>query len=306
MFGLSPHYSLQYSKAEGYVGGHVRFFPILRHLLPVVEKRFDVSHVYTHLGDWHFLRVLGARPIVLTATQKSNHSHTELLQKVSHVVVQSERLKRQALSFGIPENRVLLLYPGVDLNTFTPVATLPSGPPWRCIFASSPETPEELVTKGVDLLLDLAERCPDIEIDMLWRPFGKGSEDAYAIVQQRGLRNVIVQPGRVRRIEEAYRKAHFTVAPFRSVGKAMPNSLLEGFACGLPGLISNSVDLSEVVQREGIGVVFEPNVDSIISGFHELVRHYPQYQKRTRDCAVSLFDIRKVFRTYHDLYAAVS
>src|SRR5687767_6649068 len=91
-FGLSHHYLMRVSLSHRAFGLHARAYPLLRAMAPIVERCFDVSHVYTHLADWHFLRALGRRPVVLTVTQKSNGANPTLLSSVHHVVAQTEGL----------------------------------------------------------------------------------------------------------------------------------------------------------------------------------------------------------------------
>jgi glycosyltransferase involved in cell wall biosynthesis len=203
-----------------------------------LESRFDVSHVYTSLGDWHYLQTLGGRPILLTTTESAARPCAGIRERVAHVVAESERLRDDAIAAGMPPDRVTVIYPGVDLARYRPAPPPPL--PWKCLFASSPENEGEIQSKGVDLLLELARERPDLQITFLWRPFGKRSAQALKIVRAANLQNVTVVAGRVSNIEDYYLDHHFTIAPFRTRGKPCPNSILEGLACGRPALVSRT------------------------------------------------------------------
>jgi glycosyltransferase involved in cell wall biosynthesis len=301
-FGVSSKYGIKLSFADRTFGVHTSLYPLARHAVPGVERWFDISHVYTTLADWHFLRALGTRPIVLTLTSPAQASDRRLLSKIAHVVAQSERLAASARDHGIPRDRVSIVYPGVDLQLFAPAPPPPTGGRWKCLFASSPETREEIHTKGVDLLLDLAAREPEFELTILWRPFGHESDRALEDVRKRGLPNVIIRRGRIPDIHRVYGDHHFTVAPFRTVGKSCPTSVLEGLACGRPTLLSQYVDVAGLLAREGAAISFDQNVDSLREAFHALRAEYGVLQRQSRLSAERHFDIRSTLGAYSTIY----
>ncbi|MCC7087156.1 MAG: glycosyltransferase family 4 protein [Pirellulales bacterium] len=304
VFGVSPKYFLRYSRIHRSFGVHLGLYPIFRHMMPMVERRFDVSHVYTSLSDWHFLNALGARPIVLTATENAIDSSNSLLQKVAHVAVETEPMAASAVRAGVPKERLSIIYPGVDLSQFRELPPPPQ--PWRCVFASSPENESELYTKGVDLLLDLAAAESTLELTILWRPFGRESDRALAIVRDRSLPNVKLVTERVAKMHEVLPQFHFAIAPFRSVGKPCPNSILESLAVGRPVLVSSYVEIASLIEREGVGIRFLPQIDELRRAFHQLCDQYVQLQPNARPCAERHFDLRKTVASYGRLYAQVS
>jgi glycosyltransferase involved in cell wall biosynthesis len=303
-FGVCDRYLVTLSLARRSFGVHTRFYALFRQAMRFLERRFDVSHVYTGLQDWHFLNALGRRPIVLTMTQRGDSPAPELLRKVAHVVAETEPLAAAAVRAGIPEERVSLIYPGVDLAQYQPAPPPPQ--PWKGLFASSPENEEEIYTKGVDLLLDLATLEPGLELTLLWRPFGSASDRALARVVERGLANVRVVRGRIPDMHRFYEQFHFTVAPFRSVGKPCPNSILESLAAGRPVLVSDYVDIGGLVEREGAGLSFARTAEELRRAFHRMCMHYASLQPGARRCAERWFDLRHTLRAYEDVYERVA
>lgn len=302
-FGVSNHYMLNFSIARRSFGTHIRLYPLFRRLMPYLERRFDVSHVFTSLADWHFLSALGRRPIVLTVTQSSEPADCSLLMKVAHVAAETEQLASASIRAGVPSDRVSVVYPGVDLESFQ--KTAPPSRPWRGLFASSPENESEIQSKGVDLLLDLAAENPELQLTLLWRPFGRNSDLALEVVQRRNLPNIHVVRGRIPDMHRFYQQFHFTIAPFRGIGKPCPNSVLESLAAGRPALVSDTVDISALVASNGAGVTFSPDVPGICSAFRQLTRDYGQLQVKARPCAEQHFDERRMVREYDSIYRKV-
>jgi glycosyltransferase involved in cell wall biosynthesis len=300
-FGVSSHHRLAFHPWQHRFGVHQALYPLMKWSLPYLERRFDLNHVYTSLADWHFLNVLGQRPIVLTVTQRGVPADGRLLRKVRRVVTESEALAEDARSAGVPDDRVSVIYPGVDLETFRAVPPPPVGR-WKCLFASSPENMAEVHTKGLDLLLQLAERDPSFELVVLWRPFGPGSDDALREIRARCGTNVQIHAGRVANIHEFYAASHFVVAPFRNVGKPCPNSVLEGLAVGRPALVSESVDIGCFLERERVAVRFPCTIEGIQGAFVTMCREYTTLQANSRSCAVAHFDLAQLIRRYSDVY----
>jgi glycosyltransferase involved in cell wall biosynthesis len=305
-FGISTHYSVVCHPFARRYGVHPAFHPVVRPLMRLLERRADINHVYTGLSDWHFLSVLGQRPIVLTITQRGRPDDATLLAKVAHVVAESDTLGEEAHAAGVARSRISVMYPGVDLATFTAEDPPPFDGVLKCVFASSPENTSEIHTKGLDLLIELARLEPSLELTILWRPFGPSSDEALAAVKAKSPPNVRIEVGRVERMRDRYRQAHFSVAPFRTVGKPVPNSVIEALAVGRPALVSDFTDLGPILERERAGVRFSPTVDDLRRAYSDLRATYQTLQARSRSCAERHFSLDSVVRHYAQVYEKVT
>jgi glycosyltransferase involved in cell wall biosynthesis len=303
-FGISPHYRLHVSISNRSLGIHPCFYPLARPILRFLESRFDVTHIYTSLGDWHFLSALGSRPIVLTLTQHGEPGKAELLQKTARVIAETERLAESARRHGVPHEKVSVIHPGVDLDLFA--ASPPPARPWKCLFASSPENRSEIATKGVNLLLDVAALIPDVEFTILWRPFGPQADLALEDVKAQAPSNVKIIKQRVPNMHAYLQQFHFVVAPFRSVGKPCPNSILESLAVGRPVLISDFVDIGDLVEETGSGVSFACTPQSFADAVNRVCAHYDAYQHNARPCAERHFDFRHTLQQYSQVYESLA
>ncbi len=302
-FGLSTHYWLHVSRGRRSFGVHPRLYQLVRPMLGIIERQFDISHIYTNLGDWHFLNALGSRPIVLTLTEHGVPAEPVLLHKVNRVVAETDRLAAQAIKYGVPIDHVSVVYPGVDLRAFD-VNPAPAGR-WTCVFASSPENESEIHTKGVDLLLEAAALRPHVAFTLLWRPFGPAADVALEQVRRRAPENVALIKKRIPDMAAFLARFHFAVAPFRSVGKPCPNSILEMLALGRPALVSDFVDVGDLIAREGAGLVFAPAAESLAAAIDRLCDGYAAFQRCARACAERSFDLDRTTDAYRRIYESL-
>jgi glycosyltransferase involved in cell wall biosynthesis len=305
-FGISTHHTIALHPFTRRFGVHPALHPAARPLIRLLERRFDVNHVYTGLADWHFLSVLGRRPIILTVTQRGNPGDSSLLRKVHHVVAESEMLADDARAAGVPDDRISVRYPGVNLTAFPAAPPPPRNGTWRCVFASSPENLSEVESKGLGLLIELARLEPTFNLTVLWRPFSQRSDEALEAVRGGAPPNVTFKPGRIPRIQNEYAKAHFVVAPFKSAGKPTPNSVLEGLATGRPGLVSDYTDLGDLLEREQAGVKFSPVIEDLRRGFDHLCQNYERLQSNCRSCAARHFSLDDVVSHYASAYESAA
>ena len=301
--GISRHYSVKISLRHRSFGIHPSLYQIARPWFGVFERRFDISHVYTSLSDWHYLNVLGQRPIVLTLTQRGEPTGLQLLNKVSRVVAETNQLAAAAVQHGVAAEKVTVVHPGVDLELFA--AAPPPALPWKCLFASSPENESELASKGVDLLLEAARRRPEVLFTILWRPFGAAADAALKLVRQRAPDNVTIIKRRVPDMQRFLTEFHFVVAPFVTVGKPCPNSILEALAVGRPVLVSDFVDIGDVLQSAGAGLTFARHAERLCEALDTLCKNYGDFQGRARACAERYFDLRQTIDAYSRVYQSV-
>jgi len=117
--------------------------------------------------------------------------------------------------------------------------------------------------------------------------------------------NVHINVGRVPRIQAFYEAAHFSVAPFRTLGKPCPNSVIEALAVGRPALVSHYVDMGQVLEKDRAGVRFAPEIDALQLAYRTLCANYVELQANSRRCAETHFSLEAVIRHYTRVYDAV-
>jgi glycosyltransferase involved in cell wall biosynthesis len=267
-----------------------------------IEPTGEISHVFGGLSSWHLLRALGRRPIVVTAVTGAGHRPAILPRAPAVVAVESETLIDEWRHAGIPADRIRIIHPGVDLNAHV---TLPPSQATRLqiLFASSPSSAAEFAGRGVPLLVGLAQRRPDIDILIPWRQWGDVGDVRQALAALRPPPNLMVRQEDVADMRQYYAQAHATVVPFGPQGgKACPNSVLEGLACGRPTLATENCGIAPLLYRAGAAVVSEPTVEGLSSGIDRLRADLPLLTRRARQVAEEHFDITGFRRRYEQLY----
>ncbi len=312
MFGVNPHYTFRWSTPQRYVGFHPAADPLLRVLIPMVERWADINHIYGEPCPWIFHKTLKRRPIVLTIASEKGEGNIEFFDRCRAIVVQTETYRRRLLDWGIDEKKVELVYPGVDLSRFTPVNRPQGiqGPP-TLLFATAPRSVEEMEKRGVNLLLRAAQDSPDVRYRLLFRPWRTGYtslEPTRQCIETHALVNVQLTNSAVSNMPEVFRQSHFLVIPYTTPdgGKECPNSLVEGLVCGLPALISSAAPFAYFVEQHKCGVLFDPNPKGLIAAVEEGVRRYGELSNNALESSRALFSQDRVLHQMAHVYRNVS
>jgi len=194
----------------------------------------------------------------------------------STVVAHSALMRRELVSlYGVPEDRIALLYPPVDTRRFTPVDTAER----QALRRRHGFTDEEVVflfpssghaRKGLDLLarhfaaLHAASKLP-ITLAVAGRPVGRKLP-------------CVREMGYVRDIESLYRTADFTILasdyePFGLVG-------VESVLCGTPLVFADNIACLEVIKPEAVLAFSRQHDDSVAGALREAVRRARDGQAR--------------------------
>ncbi len=310
VFSTSRHIWARASLRDRYFGLHSGLNIALRLGIPLLERAFDVNHIYGDLTPWIFHKSLRTKPIVHTVTQDSDNPLQPLLERCNSLVAQTDATRDRLISLGVPRARLHLRYPGVDLSHFRPVnSTVHTNAGVRVLFATSPRTIEEMQGRGVHLLLDAAKRCPTVTFRLLYRNWSTGYtslEPTRAAILERELTNVDLIDSVVTDMRPEYHSTHVTLIPFtkRSGGKECPNSALESLASGIPVLVSRECPFSRFVIEHDCGVVFDPTPEALESAISEAMLRWSALAVAARKAAETHFDTRQLPAFYKRLYEA--
>jgi glycosyltransferase involved in cell wall biosynthesis len=159
----------------------------------------------------------------------------------AHLILASERSRRQAVAFGVSPRNVLVVPYAVDLEKFTPGA-VPSGEPRRivCIGRLDPR-------KRVDLLVDavrvLSRQRQDFQVEVIGRD---GYLEGWSDWLQREMDNLpmtytpaVPQSVVLRRLQEA----DVLVQP--STHEEFGHAVAEALACGVPVVVGSENGTAE-------------------------------------------------------------
>ncbi len=230
------------------------------------------------------------------------------LKKIDHVVTVSESSKRDIIErLGVPENRISVVYQGVEFDRFSPDRSSQSDRNTTshyilCVAGDSP-------TKNPGTLLEAYANLPD-SIRGKYRLVLAGdvqkSKHLHPLIKKLELANYIEFTGIVsdERLARLYQGAAVFVFPTLYEGFGLP--VLEAMACGCPVITSNTSSLPEVVGDAGILV--DPLDVQAISAAIERVLTDPGLSERLRNAAVQRakqFSWERTARETVELYRKV-
>lgn len=224
-------------------------------------KRHDFDLFHPTYYNPYFVRHLGDRPFVLTVHDMiheiyrdwfpSNDSvsmwKSELIPRAEAIIAVSQNTKRDILRyFDIPEDRIHVVYHGVSLDSmdaseFSPLLSETIGIKYL-LFVGNREGYKNF-DRMILGLAPLFRRDPDLLLICVGGgPFSAG-EQALLKRQEMADRVRLIKADDVV-LAELYRQALAFVFPSLYEGFGLP--VLEAFACGCPGVLSNSSSLPEV------------------------------------------------------------
>jgi len=267
----------------------------------LLEKRFEISHVFGNLNDNYYLKKLRKPPIIVTAVTIEKVFKAEDIKKVDIIITESKKQKEILVEEGVKENKIRLIYPPVDLNKFQYVPVKSNN--FKILFASSPMRESYFERRGINLLLDVGKELPeDIEFNLLWR--GKTGKIMKKMIMENNLRNFEVIDTIILNLNKIYAQNHVTIAPFttHSENKSCPNSIIESLAAGKPVLVSEKVGISDIIKRNRCGIVFKPTKEELIKAIEKIQRYYKGYQKNCRKCAEKYFSQERFIKEYEKVY----
>jgi glycosyltransferase involved in cell wall biosynthesis len=276
-------------------------------LLARIAKNLEVNHLFASPAERLLMPRLARLPNTMLTISKDSPALDRLERNISklramrYIVVESERHHDLMLQVGVEPRRLKLIYPGVVRQ---PYVKAPDGP-FTILFATSPLGKFDLLSRGVYLMVRAAALLPDVRFRLLWRR----PEPAVLtrLIRDAGVDNVEVISGYIEDMNSMYESAHAVILPglTDTALKPCPHSALESLAHGKPVLVSRPASLSDIVAREGCGVVFEPSVASLCESVRELQQNYADYQERAHQAVERSFSREVFVNRYRTLYASL-
>lgn len=261
---------------------------------PLLAGRYDLLHFpYDSTVVWKrgrfIVTVHDVKPLIY-GTERSHWNLNRLIEgllvrnkwaRIDHILTDSQCSKHDIVErLGIPEDRITVVYPGVELERFQPASSeskaeaqaevegetgLSTGPISSLTSAST-------LTFRRPYVLCVASADPAKNVETLVEAFARLSlpiRDAYDLVlagdfrRKADLREWVARAGIEKqtvftgvvddeRLIELYQCATLFVFPSRYEGFGLP--VLEAMACGCPVICSNASSLPEVAGDAAIQV----------------------------------------------------
>ncbi len=286
---------------------HFLFYPLTAFFL-YLSTLGKTVHIYTTLRDRPYLPLFHRSRTILTSTNyftaKRLLPWKKYLQKVKKIVVEAELQRTILLQLGLQKRQIELVYPPVDLKKFT---YRKATGPFKILNASCPSRVSDLERRGMSFLMDSDPFLQDCAITVLWRV---GEFERFRqMTKERTFKSLRVEKRVIKDMNEAYATHHCTIIPYTRFDeflKLVPNSAIESLAAGKPVLISSKTGISELVEREQCGVVFEPTRESLLRAIALLRDNYARYQKNCRPTAEKYFSQEIFIKKYEQIYTEVA
>lgn len=248
------------------------------------------------------------KPIVytiVTSLQPGDRPwHHFMLSPVAQFVVSSPAEQMILQRWGIAN--VQVIPPGIEVNRFAsvrPSAIEESDGAFVLLAGSAPWNLAQFDSKGVTLLLQVAQAMPNLRLIFLWR--GVLFEEISRRVRQANLTDRVEIINQRVAIPELLRRvqAAIVLADKPALIKAYPHSLLEALAAGKPVIVSRGLAMADYVQQTGCGEIV-PNFtfESLQATINRVSQHYPQYRHAALTIDIHQFSINNLLTAYSKLY----
>jgi glycosyltransferase involved in cell wall biosynthesis len=265
--------------------------------------RHDVAHIFATAGRRLLLRVPNRDRIVLSMAKggavERVEQNIDLLRSLRFIVVETEQDRDVLRQVGVDGGAARLIYPGAPVKPYREATG-----PFTVVYATSPLNRQEMLVKGVYLLIRVAQTLPDVKFILAWRD--QNYDDVRRLVREAGTANVEVRNG-VLDMDEVYGSAHATILPalHRDSAKPCPQSLLDSMGHGKPVLVSSALPISGVLARNGAAAAFEPTVDAARQAILDLRDSYGDYQARCHATVSTHFSPAVFVERHRQIYEEI-
>jgi peptidoglycan/xylan/chitin deacetylase (PgdA/CDA1 family)/glycosyltransferase involved in cell wall biosynthesis len=201
----------------------------------------------------------GSDVLLLTQNRNRHRCIVQVLQDADAIVTVSRDLKSQLVNFGIPGEKIYVVYRGIDVDQFFPGSRIEArkrlnlSDKRRLLLWVGRMVP----VKGLDVLIEACGHLQDRGEDYHLALIGNGplQSKLEADIQARRLVSKVSIVGNVDhdRLPDWYRAADLTVLPSRSEG--VPNVLRESLACGTPFVASRVGGIPEIAEYPDLQLV---------------------------------------------------
>lgn len=277
-------------------------------LYPLVKpyaSRFDINHLFASAGERFLTPIISRYKGVLTlakdtASTRSFERNREALIRLKAIVVQAERDREILRQLGIRADALRVIRPGIPIAPYS----APQGQ-FTILFASSPLTADDFLSRGIYLIARAAALLPDIQFLLVWRD--RHLAKLERILADAETKNVEIINGLIDDMTPIYDRVHATVLPGLEHRSFIPcpRSGLESLAHGKPLLLSHLVSLAESVVSSRVGIAFEPTTAGLVTAVRELRRDYTSYQSNAQPYIADNFSPATHLELHQQLYRSL-
>ncbi len=296
--------------AKNHCSYHFLFYPLFWPLLYLMSRR-KITHIYTGLPDSLYLPSLSKRRMVLTATNYFSKSDLvpklPYLRKVQKIIVQSDLQKEILQSCNLPEDKIAVILPPVELNKFNYHKAKGN---FTILNASCPTKVKDLTKRGIFLILGLEQELlkQQVKVTMAWRKNLNETKKVLAGRFYEGNSPFNFIENIRSDMNDEFAAHHCTIISYLQYDpnlKLVPLSVVESLAAGKPVLVSSQTGIAEIVTKEKCGAVFEPTKESLLKAIEDIQKNYFAYQKNCRKTAEKYFSQEIFLKKHEEIYNSI-
>ncbi len=218
-----------------------------------------------------------------------------LYRRAAVVVAVTESFRRNLVSRGIDPRKIAVVLNGVDLSRFQPLARDPELA--ERLGLAGKFVPGYIGTHGMahalETILDAAARIKTLpegaNVRFVLLGDGARKQALQEIAASRGLDNVLfldtVPKADVPRYWSLLDVSIIHLRKADNFTQVIPSKLFECMGMGIPVLHGVAGESAEIVEREGVGLVFEPeNAGALCEGLLRLMRDHALYERLKARC----------------------
>jgi glycosyltransferase involved in cell wall biosynthesis len=289
-----------YAWALSHASGNFRSFKKALKVLKSENYGFDVIHGHGNLSSLLLSHMKKTVPLVYTvhdplpySCRYSSSKETiiryltfqcidlEAWHSVNHLIAVSKRLKQDLMKKGIPDEKISVVYNGVDREflkendcaTSSAILNKYGLPNHFCLYVG-----RLTARKGIDYLLRALTKIKGVHCAVV----GDGPQREYlsSLAVRFGLQKRITFTGYVPKedLKQLYATTDFLVLP--SVAEGLPLVVMEALAMGAPVIASRVAGIPDVISDGYNGVMVPPkDADSLSKTIHKLT-YDPELRER--------------------------
>lgn len=271
-----------------------------------IQKKINYNHIFSptlyHYPILNFLR----QPIIYTVVASlSGQPAPKKIEKICSyykIIVSNERDARQLDEWGI--NNYQLIRTGMDFTKFH-YSTPPNNDSLTLLQASAPWEKSQFKTKGIELLLEAAQRLSWLKIVFLWR--GNLYNEMLDLVKKYRVQEQIEIINKKVDVNQLLTKIDATVLLTQNAAlvKSFPHSLLESLVSGRPVLLSDTIPMADYIRKNQLGEVIRFDLNEMLPILHTWKSNHIQLRQAVSDSVrydfsqtQMLSQLRKLYRNF--------
>jgi len=291
-----------------------------------IIKREKIQIVRTHQYHANFYGRIAAKKSKVPCIVASVHNvytrdkklHRRIINRflarfTDKIIAVSEEVKKDILKYDkIPEDKVQVIYNGIDLNAFNEsfdkdqiknkLGINPNVPVIGTVGRLTEQKGHIYLLQAVS---KLKHKFPDIKVLIVGD--GPFMDELKSYTSSSGLSNNVIFTGFRRDIPELLSIMDIFVFP--SLWEGLPNALIEAMASGKAIIASNLPQIKEVLDSDGLGILVPPkDINAISESITFLLKNRLTAENMgilVKNRAFNCFSIKNTVKLYEKLFEKI-